>query len=44
MVSRERQIPFTGGKDEGGRMESESNGRRKMNGEELDNTKLEGCN
>lgn len=44
MVSKEGQMPFTNGKGEGDRMESESNGRRKMNVEELDNARVEGCN
>lgn len=44
MVSKEGQIAFTSGKDEEGGMESESNGRRKMNVEVLDNTRVKGCN
>lgn len=44
MVSKEGQVLLTSGKDEGGRTESESSGRRKMNVEELDNTGVEGGN
>lgn len=44
MISKEGQMPFTSGKSEWDKMESESNGGRKMNVEELDNTRVEGCN